>query len=60
MFGSIPYMPLEIITIPYMSLAPHVIYTKKIPHLPFSGIQRMSYIFQWHSENLLYKKDGKT
>ena len=51
LFGSIPYMPLKIITIPYMTLAPHVIDTKKIPHVSFSGIQEMSYIFQWHSGN---------
>jgi hypothetical protein len=29
LFGPIPYMPLKNILVPYMSLAPHVIDTKK-------------------------------
>ena len=41
-----------------MPLAPHVIDTKKIPHMPFSGIQGMSYIFQWHSGNTWYTLNG--
>ena len=41
--GSIPCMPLKIITIPYMPLAPYVRHKKNPPHT-----------IQWHTRDELY------